>query len=108
MTRAEILSEIKRAEDEAKGLVVLAHEARNKKINEGKLQAAEILKSAEEEAAKYYISEIGKAREESKIEKEKLIKKGYQEAEEIKAKAKKNISKATKFIVTEFERAANA
>ncbi len=31
MTRAEILSEIKRAEDEAKGLVAHAHEARNQK-----------------------------------------------------------------------------
>ena len=41
-------------------------------------------------------------------QKEKLIKKGYQEAEEIKSKAKKNIPKATKFISTEFERAANA
>lgn len=108
MTRAEILSDIKRAEDEAKGSVILAQEARNQKVNEAKLQAREILKSAEEEASKYYISEIGKAREESKKEKEKIIKKGYQEAEEIKTKAKKNISKATKFISSEFERIADA
>ena len=108
MTRAEILSDIKQAEDEAKGMVIQAHEVRNKKVNEAKSQAREILKSAEEEAAKYYISQINKAKNESKIEKEKLTKKGYQEAEEIKSKAKKNISNATKFILTEFERAVNA
>ncbi|MDL5503482.1 MAG: ATP synthase archaeal subunit H, partial [Candidatus Methanoperedens sp.] len=83
-------------------------EARNRKVNEAKSEAREILRSAEEEASKYYITEIGKAREESRKEKEKLIKKGYQEAEVIKSKAKQNIPKATKFIVTEFERAANA
>lgn len=108
MTRAEILSDIKRAEDEAKGMVIQSQEARNQKINEAKSEAREILKSAEEEASKYYISEIAKAREESRKEKEKFIKKGYQEAEEIKSKAKKNIPIATKFISTEFERAANA
>ena len=108
MTRAEILSDIKQAEDEAKGMVIQAYEARNQKVNEAKSQAREILKSAEEEAAQYYTSEIIKAKDESKKEKEKIIKKGYQEAEEIKSNAKKNISKATIFISTEFERVANA
>ncbi|NJD52602.1 MAG: ATP synthase archaeal subunit H [Candidatus Methanoperedens sp.] len=108
MTRAEILSDIKQAEDEAKGMVIQAQEARSQKVNEARSEARKILKSAEEEASKYYMTEIGKAREESRKEKEKLIKKGYQEAEEIKLKAKKNIPKAANFIVTEFERAANA
>ena len=108
MTRAEILSDIKQAEDEAKGMVIQAHEGRNQKINEAKSKAMEILKSAEEEAAQYYTSEIIKTRDEIKKEKEKIIKKGYQEADEIKSKAKENLSKATKFIVTEFERMANA
>ena len=108
MTKAEILSDIKQAEDEARTMVVRAHEDRNKKVNEAKSQAREILKSAEEEAAQYFVSEINKAKNESKIEKEKLTKKGYQEAEEIKSKARKNISYATKFILTEFESVANA
>lgn len=108
MTRAEILSEIKLAEDEAKGSVTQANAARNQKIIEAKEKAREILKSTEEEAAQYFTSEITRTKEEMKKEKEKIIKKGYQEAEEIKSKAKKNISNATKFILTEFERAANA
>jgi len=108
MTRAEILSDIKKAEDEAKNMIIQAHEARNQKINEARSQARGVLKSAEEEAAQYYISEISKARDESRKEKEKIITKGYQEAEDIKSKAKNNIPKATKFILTEFESVANA
>ena len=55
-----------------------------------------------------YIRNQAKQEKRAKKEKEKLIKKGYQEAEDIKSKAKKNIAKANKFILTEFERAANA
>ncbi len=106
MTRAEILSEIKRAEEEAKNLVAQANEARNHKISEAKAQSREILKRAEGEAIQYEASEISKAREIIKEEREKFIKKGAEVAEEIKNKAKKNITKATKFILTEFERAA--
>lgn len=108
MTRAEILSDIKRAEDEAKGMVIQAHEARNQKVNEARLQAREILRSAEEEAAQYYMSEISKAREEIKKKKEKIIDKGYQEAEDLKSKSKKNVPEATKFILADFESVANA
>ncbi len=106
MTRAEILSEIKRAEEEAKNLVVKANEARNQSILEAKAKAREIIKKTEEEAANYAAGEISKAREIIREEREKLIEKGALEAQEIKKKAKKNITKATKFILTEFERAA--
>ena len=64
MTKAEILSEIKLAEDEAKNSVNKANAARNQKIIEAKEKARDILKSAEEEAAQYFISEINKTKEE--------------------------------------------
>ncbi len=108
MTRAEILSEIKRAEEEAKNLVAQAVEAKNQRISEAKAQSREILKKAGEENLEYAASEIGKAREIIKEEREKLVEKGAEEALEIKKKANKNVAKATKFILTEFERAANA
>ncbi|MBU4492723.1 MAG: ATP synthase archaeal subunit H [Euryarchaeota archaeon] len=106
MTRAEILSEIKRAEEEAKNLVAQANEARNQRISEAKVQARDILKKAEEEALRYAASEISRAREIIKEEREKIVEKGAEVAEDIKNKARKNITKATKFILTEFERAA--
>lgn len=108
MTRAEILSDIKRAEEEARNMAIQANEARIKKINETKSQAREILKSVEEESGKDYMTELTKAREESMREKEKIIRNGLKEAEDIKSKARNNISKAAKFILNEFERASNA
>ncbi len=106
MTKAEILSEIKKAEDEAKNLVAQANEARNKSISEARAKAREIIKQAEEEAQSFANDEMNKAREAIREEREKLLEKGALEAEELKKKAKKNITKASKFILTEFERAA--
>ena len=108
MTRAEILSEIKQAEEEAKKLVIQANEARTLKISEARAQSREIIKNAEEKASQYSVSEISRAREKVKNERELIIEKGLKAAEDVKGKARKNIPKANKFILTEFERAVNA
>ena len=108
MTRAEILLEIKRAEDEAKALVAQSSEIKIRKISEAKAQSREIIKSAEEDAQKYAESEIIETKKHIKVDREKITAKGKVEAEEIKNKAKKNVKKATEFILTEFERAVNA
>jgi V/A-type H+-transporting ATPase subunit G/H len=108
MTRAEILTEIKQAEEEAKKLVAQANEARIQKINETKAKSRENLKRSEYEAQQYAESKMSRAREIINQEKGEIIEKGALEAENTKKKAKKNITKATKFILTEFERAVNA
>lgn len=108
MTKAEILSEIKVAEEEAKASVARAIEAKNKKISDAQAQSRDIIRSAEEEARKDADSEIRKAKSLIKEEREKIIQKGKAEAEAIKAKAKNNVPQATKFILTEFERAVDA
>ncbi len=108
MTRAEVLLEIKRAEDGAKALVAQASETKIRKISEAQAQSRDIIKSAEEETQKYAESEISKARQLIREEREKILAVGTKEAEEIKNKAKKNVKKATEFILKEFERAVNA
>ena len=108
MTRAEILSEIKRAEEEAKSLVAQANETKSKKISEAQAQAREIIRMAEEEARQSAESTISEARKSIKEEREKIVQAGIAEAEGIKNKSKKNVPKATKFILTEFERAVDA
>ncbi len=108
MTRAEILLEIKRAEDEAKALVAQSSEIKIRKISEAQAQSREIIKNAEEETQKYAESEISEAKKYIKVDREKITAKGKEEAEGIKNKAKKNVKKATEFILTEFERAVNA
>ncbi len=108
MTKAEILSEIKRAEDDTKTMVAKANEAKNREISEAKMRSKEIIRKTEEEALQSAESEINKAREQIQKEKEKIIEKGFLDASVIKRNAQKNTSKATKFILTEFERAADA
>ncbi|TRZ91503.1 MAG: ATP synthase archaeal subunit H [Methanosarcinales archaeon] len=108
MTKAEILSEIKVAEEEAKASVARAIEAKNKKISEAQAQSRDIIRSADEEAHKHADSEVSKAKALIKEDREKIIQKGKTDAEAIKAKAKKNVPNATKFILTEFEGAVDA
>ncbi len=108
MTRAEILSEIKLAEEEAKRVVIKSNEAKIQKISEAKAQSKEIIKKAEEEAALYSASEINKSREKFKKDREMIVEKGIREAEDAKIRARRNIPKAAEIILAEFERAANA
>ncbi len=108
MTRAETLSEIKRAEEEAKASVSKAIELKNKKISEATSQSREIIKKAEEDARSSADSEINSAKKLIKEERDKIVQKGISEALEIKTRARKNIEKATRFILTECERAVDA
>src|SRR3990172_7286804 len=108
MTRAEILSEIKKAEEEAKATVVKANESKNKKISDAAAQSREIIRIAEEDARVSVDSEINEAKKVIKGEREKIVQKGVSDAIEIKNKAKKNVDKAVGFILNEFERATDA
>ncbi len=108
MTRDEILSEIKKAENDAKTLVAAANEAKNRKMAEAGAQAREIIRNAEEDARKYGESEIGAARKKIKEERENIIETGKEEASLVKKKAKNNVAKATNHILTEFERTVDA
>src|SRR5659263_679330 len=107
MSRAEILSGIKQAEEEANKYIMLANEARSKKISEERTQSREIINKVQGEAALYSISETSKARERPKKKREKIVENGKKEAQDIKNKARKNIEKANLYILTEFERAVN-
>lgn len=108
MTRAEILSQIKQAEEEAKAKVVIANESKNKKISDASAQLREIIRKAEEDARSSADSELNEAKKVIKGEREKIVQKGVSDAIEIKNTAKKNVDKAVSFILNEFERATDA
>lgn len=108
MTRAEILSEIKKAEEDAKASVAKTIDLKNKKMTEASARSRDIIRKAEEEAQISADSEISEAMKLIKGEREKIVQKGVSEALGMKTKAKKNIDRATQFILTEFERAADA
>lgn len=108
MTRVEILSEIKKAEDDAKTLVSRAVETKNQKVAEGKVLSKDSIIKAEEEALAYAESQLKAAREDIKKEKDQIVNNGKIQAQAAKEKASKNIGKAVKFMLSEFERVANA
>lgn len=108
MTRAETLTEIKRAEEEAKASVARAIELKNRKISDATSQSREIVKKAEEDARSSADSEIREQKKLIRAEREKIVQKGVLDALEMKNRAKKNIEKATQFILTEFERTVDA
>ncbi len=108
MTRAEILSEIKKAEEEAKAVVAKTTELKNKKFSDATARSREIIRKAEEDAQISAESDINEAKKLIKAEREKIVQKGVSEALEMKSRAKKNIAKAREFILTEFERTADA
>lgn len=76
MAKAEILSEIKEAEEKAKQMVEDAVEAKNKKISRARVEAREILRQAEDEAEKSADSSLRSAQEDIKAEREKIIDEG--------------------------------
>jgi len=108
MTRAEILSEIKKAEEEAKSTVAKVNESKNKMMSDAAAQSREIIRKAEEDARSSADSEINESKKVIKGEREKIVQKGVSDAIEIKNKAKKNVDKAVTFILSEFERATDA
>ncbi len=108
MTRVEILSEIKKAEDDAKTLVSRALDTKNQKVAEAKVLSKDSIIKAEEEALAYAESQLKAAREEIKKVKDELVRNGNLQAQVAKEKAKKNTDKAVKFILSEFEKVANA
>lgn len=108
MTKAEILAQIKKAEDDAKSIIAEAKELKIKKIQESKNKARELIKSAETDSVKLSEQRIARAKQQFKSEKESLLKTGLAEAETIKSDASKNIKKTTDYLFEQFERAINA
>ncbi|MBE0523255.1 MAG: ATP synthase archaeal subunit H [Methanosarcinales archaeon] len=108
MTKAEILAQIKTAEDDAKSIISEAKELKIKKVQESKNKARELVKSAEIDSVKLSEQKIAQAKELFTSEKGSLLKKGLTEAETIKSDASRNIKKTTDYLVEQFERAINA
>ena len=84
-----------------------SNEARQKSISEAKSRPRNNENGTRGSRPVFYFRNKQSPRN-SKNEREKIVEKGKKEAQDIKIKAKKNIAKANKFILTEFERAVNA
>ncbi|WP_440956650.1 ATP synthase archaeal subunit H [Methanosarcina sp. Mfa9] len=105
MAKNEILSEIKKAEENAKSMVDQAIESKNKRISDARAEAREILKQAEIDAHKAAQDSFKEGDEKILEERDKIINDGEQNALAMSQKAQANIDKSVNYLVQEFERA---
>ncbi|MCK4937230.1 MAG: ATP synthase archaeal subunit H [Methanosarcinales archaeon] len=108
MTKAEILSQIKKAEEDAESIISEANELKAKKIMEAKNQSRELLEKAQYDSQKTGEQKIIQSKKGIVSEKEKMLNEGSVLAKSIKSEAEKNIDTATASLVELFERAINA
>ncbi|HIH45290.1 MAG TPA: ATP synthase archaeal subunit H [Candidatus Methanoperedenaceae archaeon] len=108
MSKPEILSQIKKAEEYAREVVAQANENRNRRLSDAKAKARNITASAEEDIRKYRDETLASARELLRQDREAILEKGRKDAEAIKSKAQKNVGKAAEYLVSEFERVMHA
>jgi ATP synthase archaeal, H subunit len=104
MANNEILSEIKKAEEDAKKAVSEATEAKNQKIAKARTEARQVLEDGEEEAVKAAQNALRSGEAEIDAKRNEIVGEGVREAESVAVKSQSNIPKAVKFLLEEFER----
>lgn len=108
MGKAEILQQIKAAEEQVRTMVKDAEERRKQLQAEGKRRALEKIESADSLLKKQLEARTAEARARVEIRRKALLEEGAKKAEALSASAKRNSAKLKDFVLTEFERAADA
>ena len=107
MAKNEILSEIKKAEENAKKMIDEAIEIKNKRISDARAEAREILKQAEVDSHKAAQDSFKSGEEKILVERDRITKDGEENALAMAQKAQANVNKAVEYLLTEFERAVH-
>ena len=107
MAKNEILSEIKKAEENAKKMIDEAIEIKNKRISDARAEAREILKQAEVDSHKAAQDSFKSGEEKILVERDRIIKDGEENALAMAQKAQANVGKAVDYLLIEFERAVH-
>ena len=108
MAKNEILSEIKKAEENARNIVDDAAKNKSERITNARAEAREIVKQAEIDAHESAQKSLKSAEATIKEEKLKIIDDSESDAKAIVEKAQANVDKAGDHLVSEFERAIHA
>ncbi len=107
MAKNEILSEIKKAEENAKKMIDEAIEIKNKRISDARAEAREILKQAEVDSHKAAQDSFKSGEEKILVERDRILKDGEQNALAMAQQAQANVDTAVNYLLTEFERAVH-
>lgn len=108
MEKAEILQQIKDAEEKVRIATKEAEERRKQLQAEGKRRSIEKLESAEAALRKELDSRISEAKSRIDTQKKALLDEGTRKAEALTSNARQRMGKAREFVLTEFERAVDA
>lgn len=108
MAKNEILSEIKKAEENARNIVDDAAKNKSERITNARAEAREIVKQAEIDAHESAQRSLRSAEATIKEEKLKIIDDSEGDAKAIVEKAQSNVDTAGNHLVSEFERAIHA
>ena len=108
MEKAEILQQIKDAEEKVRIATKEAEERRKQLQAEGKRRGIEKLESAEAALRKELDSRITEAKSRIDTQKKALLDEGARKAEAMTSNARQRMGKAKEFVLTEFERAVDA
>lgn len=108
MAKNEILSEIKKAEENASDIVDDAAKNKSESITNARAEAREIVKQAEIDAHESAQRSLKSAEATIKEEKLKIIDDSEGDAKAIVGKAQSDVDKAGDHLVSEFERAIHA
>jgi vacuolar-type H+-ATPase subunit H len=106
--KAEILQQIKDAEEKVRAVTKEAEERRKQLQAEGKRRAIEKVDAADAALRKDIDSRISEAKSRIERRKKALLDEGAKKADALAASARQRMGKAKEFVLTEFERAIDA
>jgi len=108
MGKAEILHQIKVAEEQVRGMMAEAEEKRKQLQAEGKRKALEMVEAADTEMRKHADARYGEAKASIDAKKQAVLAEGSRKAEALVSRARSNSGKVKALVLSEFERAADA
>lgn len=108
MGKADILNQIREAEMKVEVMLKEAEERRKQLQAEGKRLAFEKVEAAEVGLKKESGSRMSSAKTQTEARKKAVLEEGERRAEALAANAKRSTAKVKAFVLSEFERAADA
>jgi vacuolar-type H+-ATPase subunit H len=108
LEKAEILQQIKDAEERVRTATKEAEERRKQLQADGKRSAIEKLDAADAALRKELDLQLSQARSRIDRQKKALLDEGVRKAEALKSNAHQRMSKAEEFVLSEIERALDA
>lgn len=108
LEKAEILQQIKDAEEKVRAATKDAEEKRRQLQAEGKRKAIEKVDAADAALRKSLDSRIAEAKARIETRKKALLEEGSRKADALTSSARQKTAKAREFVLTEFERAVDA